>query len=176
MDEQALGPGLRLCPFTNATVLSLRHRADDDERLAHELQRAGLPWPDVQALARVSPGGWMVRLSPSHSLAVGCDRATLATAIERLAPGRHPSLMAIDTTEGQRVLELRGPGIEALLHCVMEAGPPQPGLPVMGGARVADVPVVLVPHAAQACSLVVEAPLEDHLRARLLAAAAGLSR
>ncbi len=170
MDEQALGPRLRLCPVANATVLSLRHRADNDEWLAHALQRAGLPWPDEQALARLSPGGWMVRLSPRHSLAVGRDATVFAAAIQRLAPGRHPGVMAIDTSEGYCVLELRGSGIEPLMMRVMDADPASANGHVVGVARVADVPVIVVPQDALAWCLVVERPLAEHLSLRLRAA------
>jgi sarcosine oxidase gamma subunit len=175
MDEQALSPGLRLCPVTNATVLSLRHQAGDDELLARELQRSGLPWPRVRALARVPPDGWMVRLSPRHSVAVGRDAAVFKAAIQRLAPGRHAAVMAIDTSEGHCVIELVGPGVESLLRRAMDADPAPETGHALGSARVTDVPVIVVPLDAMTWCLIVDRPLAEYLMSRLHAVAAGLA-
>lgn len=171
MDEVSLTSELRLRPITPARVLSLRYRQPDEDILPQELMGVGLPWPKPLTWAPIPGQGWMVRLSPRHSLAVGCDAAVCAAAVQRFAPGCHPSVMAIDISEGQSVLELRGPGIEALMRRVMEAWPDPASGQVIGGARVADVPVVVVDHDAQAWALVVERTLDEHLRSLLQAAA-----
>lgn len=171
MDDQALGAGLRCSSLTDVTVLSLRHQAGDEQVLTQELDRAGLPWPRPQELARVPAGGWMVRLSPFHSMAVSREPHAFAAAIQRLAPGRQPAVMAIDTSEGHRVLELRGKGIETLMRRVMDTDPGALAGPVIGGARVADVTAIVVRQDTLTWCLVVERPFEEHVRARLRVAA-----
>lgn len=160
-----LVPATAGCPgcsqLDDITVITLRHTGDDHQA-RNVVQALALEWPSSPGTL-TGNGPWLAWRSPQETLALGLTHAALQDLLERLAPGRCDTALAIDLSEALVVFELRGPQLDAWLAHLVDAS----AIPRAAGSvwrcRLADVPVLLLRLDSERVWLVAERPIAPYL-------------
>lgn len=148
-------PGSRV--VSGCAVVTIRHFPGDTSA-RDAVRQLGLAWPgDPGELTGSDP--WLAWRSPQESIAFGLERDRPQRLLERLAPGRSESAVAIDLSEALGIVELHGPRLDEWLAHLVDASsiPRRPGRATR--ARMAEAAVLLLRLADERLWLMLDRPI-----------------
>lgn len=137
--------------------VSLRHLPGAEQVVASALVEAGLPGlPLPGRITGKDP--WLTWRSPTDGLLVATCGIEADDLLTCLRPGMHPLACAVDRSDACIALEIEGTSerLEALLSRLIDAGAVPRG-PLHGhGARLGDMPVVVLRLSAERAWLIAD--------------------
>ena len=100
-------------------AVAIRHFPGDTSA-SDAVRQIGLAWSDAPG-ELIGTDPWLAWRSPQESIAFGLERERLQPLLERLAPGRSDSAVAMDLSDALGVLELHGSRLDEWLARLVDA-------------------------------------------------------
>lgn len=141
-------------------AVAIRHFPGDTSA-SDAVRQIGLAWSDAPG-ELIGTDPWLAWRSPQETIAIGLERGQLRSLMERLAPGRSDSAVAMDLSDALGVLELHGSRLDEWLARLVDAMsvPRNPGR--CARARMADAAVLLLRLSEDRLWMVLDRPIRAY--------------
>jgi len=104
---------------SDVAAIAIRHFPGDTSA-CDAVRQVGLGWADLPG-ELIGTDPWLAWRSPQESIAFGLERERLQPLLERLAPGRSDSAVAMDLSDALGVIELHGSRLDEWLARLVDA-------------------------------------------------------
>jgi len=145
---------------SDVAAIAIRHFPGDTSA-CDAVRQVGLGWADLPG-ELIGTDPWLAWRSPQESIAFGLERERLQPLLERLAPGRSDSAVAMDLSDALGVIELHGSRLDEWLARLVDAMsvPRRPGR--CARARMADAAVLLLRLSEDRAWMVLDRPIRAY--------------